>query len=161
MNWLIDRQADEIASLKKVIEGWRKIHQEDMENNRQICKTLDAVRLDSAAIHEQADRQAEQIAALSAERDRLKAKREIWEERNVSLEGKCAALAAERDRTDKAYQTLKNQVFDQQTTNEILTAENKRQSEEIRLLRRALGNYNPYHNLLMPEEALWGEEGCI
>ena len=43
------------------------------------------------------DRQKEQIAALTAERDRLKAKREIWEERNVSLEGKCAALAAERD----------------------------------------------------------------
>jgi len=39
-----------------------------------------------------------------------------------------------------------------------LTAENKRQSEEIRLLRRALGNCNPDHNLLMPEEALRGEE---
>ena len=37
-----------------------------------------------------------------------------------------------------------------------LTTENKRQSEEIRLLRRALGNCNPDHNLLMPEEALRG-----
>jgi len=39
-----------------------------------------------------------------------------------------------------------------------LTAENKRQSEEIRLLRRALGNCNPDHNILMPEEALQGGE---
>ena len=40
-----------------------------------------------------------------------------------------------------------------------LTAEKKRQSEEIRLLRRALGNCNPDHNLLMPEEALQDEKG--
>uniref|UniRef100_A0A6H2A138 Uncharacterized protein n=1 Tax=viral metagenome TaxID=1070528 RepID=A0A6H2A138_9ZZZZ len=40
----------------------------------------------------------------------------------------------------------------------VLTAENKRQTEKIRLLRRALGNCNPDHNLLMPEEALRGGE---
>ena len=40
-----------------------------------------------------------------------------------------------------------------------LTAEKKRQSEEIRLLRRALGNCNPDHNLLVPEEALQDEKG--
>jgi len=31
-------------------------------------------------------------------------------------------------------------------------------TEQIRLLRRALSNYNPSHNLLMPEEALRGKE---
>ena len=51
-------------ALNKEIEGWRKIHQEDIENNNQICKTLDAIRLDSAAVHKLADRQAEGIELL-------------------------------------------------------------------------------------------------
>ena len=31
-------------------------------------------------------------------------------------------------------------------------------TEQIRLLRRALSNYNPSHNLLMPKEALRGKK---
>jgi len=31
-------------------------------------------------------------------------------------------------------------------------------AEQIRLLRRALSNYNPSHNLLMPEEVLRGKK---
>jgi len=84
----------QIASLNKEIKGWRKIHQEDIENNNQICKTLDAIRLDSAAIHELADRQAEGIELLKENYKLLEADYEQKWGLSNRLQEQIAALTA-------------------------------------------------------------------
>ena len=72
------------------------------------------------------------------------------------------ALAEKEEKIQAAMEAgkmLKEQRDKAEEEIVALTDENKRQSEEIRLLRRALGNCNPDHNLLMPEEALQDEKG--
>jgi len=92
------------------------------------------VPLDLADAIAMIDRQKEQITALTA-----------YKENNYDP-NESIRLTAE--------------IMKQKEEIAALTTLLRKETEEIRLLRRALGNYNPYHNLLMPEEALrGGEEG--
>ena len=69
-----------------------------------------------------------------------------------------AKLKVEMDSTDKAYQTLKDQVFDQQTTNGILSTENKRlraiMVEHAGKCRGWFGENTAWEEEMFPEEVL-------
>ena len=129
-------ESDLIAHCGRQDQKIRELEAALAEKEEKIQAAMEAGKM----LKEQRDKAEEHIAALTAE---LKSLTEAYNNTDW------------KKRTDEQKEIINNLTVRWGKVireNAELTAENKRQSEEIRLLRRALGNCNPDHNLLMPEK---------